>query len=112
MRLEIQGFGAQSGFNYKHKFAVAWVNNNEVFIGPNHQGDELYSALLGAVALYAGIMSHGTARRTGSAYCEARYAQGVAGGAAPGALMIERPGPSSPRIAEDVQRPAVRALYQ
>ena len=44
------GFGAQSGFNFKYKFAVAWVNNNEVFIGPNHQGDELYSALLGAVA--------------------------------------------------------------
>ena len=49
-------------------------------------------ALLGAVALYAGIMSHGTARRTGSAYCEARYAQGVAGGAAPGALGGLAPG--------------------
>ena len=45
------GFGAQSGYNYEHQFAVSWVNNNELWIGPNHKGqpDELYSTLVRVV---------------------------------------------------------------
>lgn len=45
------GFGAQSGYNYDHEFAVSWANNNEIWIGPNHKGqqDVLYSTLVRVV---------------------------------------------------------------
>jgi len=51
------GFGSQSGYNYDHEFSVTWVNNAELWIGPDFAksaggvvpANRLYAQLVEAV---------------------------------------------------------------